>query len=55
MSKTKYYIVIYQRETDGDVYIEYCEFNKIKDLLEKYRLHIRDIAIIDGRIIKNFG
>ena len=54
MNKTKRYIVVYQRETDGDTYIEYCECNKIKDLLKKYYLHIRDIAIIDGKIIKDF-
>jgi len=55
MNKTKHYIIVYQRETDGDIYIEYCEFHKIKELLKKYHLHIRDIAIIDGTIIKDFG
>lgn len=55
MDKAKRYIIIYQKETDGEICIEYCEFHKLRDLLEKYHLHIRDIAIIDGTIIKDFG
>jgi len=55
MSKTERYIVIYQKETDGDICVEYCEFYKIENLLKKYRLDIRDIAIVKGKIVKEFG
>jgi len=58
MKKTKNdgkrYIVVYQKEADGDICIEYCKSNEIRNLLEKYRLHYRDIAIIEGTLVKGF-
>jgi hypothetical protein len=53
MVKEKTFLVVYQMETDGDIYIDRLTWTEI---LTKFKNFPDDsYAIIDGDVIKNFN
>jgi len=53
--KDKDYLVIYTEDPATDVYFERCKLHRLRDLLKEQRLHIREVAVIDGKVVKDFG
>lgn len=51
--KEKTYVVVWQRETDGDIIIDYMTADKIRSWSEAG--YLIDYAIIDGEITKSIG
>lgn len=49
------YLLIYMKETDGEIFIERLTANKIKERIQRLKLHKDDYTIIDGIVIKSFG
>ncbi len=52
-SKNKTYILVYMKETDGDMMIETLTSKQIKDKVKN--LDYSDYAIIDGDMLKSFN
>jgi hypothetical protein len=51
--KNKHYVVVWQRETDGDILIDYMTADRIREWVKAG--HLIDYAIIDGEITKSIG
>lgn len=52
-SKNQTYILVYMKETDGDMIIETLTSKQIKDKVKN--LDYSDYAIIDGDVLKSFN
>jgi hypothetical protein len=52
-SKNQTYILVYMKETDGDMMIETLTSKQIKDKVKN--LDYSDYAIIDGDVLKSFN
>jgi hypothetical protein len=52
-SKNQTYILVYMKETDGDMMIETLTSKQIKDKIKN--LDYSDYAIIDGDVLKSFN
>ena len=52
-SKNQTYILVYMKETDGDMMIETLTSKQIKDRVKN--LDYSDYAIIDGDVLKSFN
>lgn len=51
--KNQTYLLVYMKETDGDVLIETLTLEQIKEKVKD--LDYSDYAIIDGNILKSFN
>jgi hypothetical protein len=52
-SKNQTYLLVYMKETDGDMVIETLTSKQIKDKVKN--LDYSDYAIIDGDVLKSFN
>ena len=52
-SKNQTYLLVYMKETDGDILIETLTSKQIKEKVKN--LDYSDYAIIDGNILKSFN
>lgn len=52
-SKNQTYLLVYMKETDGDILIETLTSKQIKEKVK--HLDYSDYAIIDGNVLKSFN
>ena len=52
-SKNQTYLLVYMKETDGDILIETLTSKQIKEKVKD--LDYSDYAIIDGNVLKSFN
>lgn len=48
------YLIIFQIETDGEIFVERHSAAQLKELQKRFRFDDGDIAIVEGNLIKPF-
>lgn len=58
MASTDYYTIVYQRETDGEIYLIITEARdlrlRVKEIQEWYGVGDLDYAVISGSVVKGW-